>query len=116
MASASGSNKQVTLSKEATNEFDSSGEDEGAQGDSVTVGKGGRGNRRRKDGTANKMSFDVDELEEGLYIQVEDEEDVEEVQEWEEIPDDETSALEMTEGNLSSWLFMSIFWYCVIQS
>ncbi|CAL8111796.1 unnamed protein product [Orchesella dallaii] len=45
--------------------------------------------KKRKDGTRNKMSFDVDELEEGLYVEVEDEEDLEEVVEYEEIPDDE---------------------------
>jgi len=49
----------------------------------------GKGPRRRRDGTANKMSFDVDELEEGLYFQVEDEEDFEEVIEYEEIPEKE---------------------------
>jgi len=51
--------------------------------------RGSVNEKKRKDGTRNKMSFDVDELEEGLYIEVEDEEDVEEVIEYEEIPDDE---------------------------
>ncbi|ODN00838.1 Tctex1 domain-containing protein 2 [Orchesella cincta] len=56
------------------------------------------GERKRKDGTRNKMSFDVDELEEGLYIEVEDEEDVEEVVEYEEVPDDEVQPESVPEG------------------
>lgn len=63
------------------------------------VGAGdAKGQRKRKDGTRNKMSFDVDELEEGLYVEVEDEEDVEEVVEYEEVPDDETDKPAETEG------------------
>lgn len=63
------------------------------------VGAGdAKGQRKRKDGTRNKMSFDVTELEEGLYVEVEDEEDVEEVVEYEEVPDDEADKPVETDG------------------
>ncbi len=61
-----------------------------------------KGQRKRKDGTRNKMSFDVDELEEGLYVEVEDEEDVEEVVEYEEVPDDEADKPAEPAGELTT--------------
>lgn len=45
--------------------------------------------RRKLDGTVNKMSFDVDDLEEGQYFQVEEDEDVEEIVEYEDTAEGE---------------------------